>query len=135
MSTATAEVFTAEGTLGEACEPMIEQINHLAEDPAMGAELARLQNEGFALLNGIIEDITSVLTSMEASVTPPANNTDQSLLSLRNEAAKRQNLARERRELARDMVIDSLAGMDCEDSEDLDRQRFFLALLQADVSR
>jgi hypothetical protein len=33
------------------------------------------------------------------------------------------------------MVIDSLAGMDCEDSNDLDRQRFFLALLQADVIR
>jgi hypothetical protein len=71
MSTAMAEAFSALGTLGEACEPMVEQINHLATDPELGAELARLQTEGFALLNGIIEDITVVLSNMEASVTPP----------------------------------------------------------------
>lgn len=134
MSTAMAEAFSQVATLGDACEPMVEQINHLAEDPQIGAELARLQSEGFALLNGIIEDITVVLSNMEASVSPPANR-EQTVAALRSDARERQNQARERRELARDMVIDSLAGMDCEDSIDLDRQRFFLALLQADVIR
>ncbi|MGI4846639.1 MAG: hypothetical protein ACRYGK_00630 [Janthinobacterium lividum] len=121
-------------TLGQICEPMVDQINHLADDPAIGAELARLQAEGFSLLNGIIEDITAVLGSLETASAPPPARTPVDAATLRSDARQRQDEARERRELARDMVIDSLAGMDCE-ADDLDRQRFFLALLQADVMR
>jgi hypothetical protein len=124
-----------ERKLGEFTAPTTKKIEVAArEDSYLGAELARLQTEGFMLLNGIIEDIQGVLSNVEASVTPENRNEAMTAAQMRSHARERENQARERRELARDLVLGALAGMECEEmSDDLDRQRFLLALLQADL--
>lgn len=111
----------------------------LQRDPAAAHAFAFLQKRGFEVLRKLAQDAMAKLAAMEPPQKAVDANTDWRRFS--GLARNREAAARERRELAQDLVIGALVNLDNPDWDPLDpstsvdsSSSTFLALLNPDIT-
>jgi len=90
----------------------LNMIEYAKKDTFMERELFHLREKCCLLINDVMQEVSQTLAKKESLLLASSNSPADSVLTLRAEARQREQVAKQRRELAEAIVIGALINSD-----------------------